>query len=311
MPNITAFSRDIVSSQFANIRNEYERNGIIHISQFLNANELNNLHSEIDQIERDALQDLQDHWQNKPTYFFSRNPGSEPAIKHDYAADQYFKSSQHKTHVFFEKIEDKQAVNRIGHGMHLQEKYRNLQQIIYHNPTLNLLLKTANLIRPICHLSVYIPKNPKKIGSHVNPHQESTFAYTEPQTAVVLWVALEDANIENACMWGILGSNKWPLKYISRVDHQHQTRSFQQVSDFVIPDFNPENPLYTPLIAKAGDAFLFHGNFVHCSAANHSDQSRKAISMQFIDTFNVHYPETNWITEPNNKYIYETGSQHA
>jgi hypothetical protein len=304
MRNLKQFYRGNISSELNNISNDYQHNGILHISEFLNAADLAGLQHEITQIEHDALLDLKDNWQNNPRYFFSRNPEAAPSIKNDYAADDYFRASQHRTHVFFEKNEGELAVNRIGHGMHLQEKYGQLQKAVYQNAALAQLLKVAGLKRPICHLSVYIPKYQKKIGSHVNPHQENTFAYTEPQTAVVLWIALEDAYIENACMWGILGSHTWPLKYISRVDHKRQTREFQQVSDIVIPVFDPENHLYTPLVAKAGDALLFHGNFVHCSPVNHSEQSRKALSMQFIDTYNVHYPETNWITSPNNKYIY-------
>jgi hypothetical protein len=33
--------------------------------------------------------------------------------------------------------------------------------------------------------------------------------------------------------------------------------------------------------------------------------------MQFIDTVNVKYAETNWIQVPNNKYIYDAGVGHA
>lgn len=44
------------------------------------------------------------------------------------------------------------------------------------------------------------------IGGEVMPHQDSSFLYTEPPSAVGLWLALEDASKSNGCMWA-LGSS--------------------------------------------------------------------------------------------------------
>jgi ectoine hydroxylase-related dioxygenase (phytanoyl-CoA dioxygenase family) len=122
----------------------------------------------------------------------------------------------------------------------------------------------------------------------------------------VLWIALEDACIDNACMWGIMGSHKWPLQYVSRVDHVNKTRHFERVNhDIHIPDFKSQKDSFTPLEVKAGDAILFHGNFVHCSPANQSARSRKALSLQFIETFNVSYTTSNWLQPPNHDYIFD------
>ena len=43
-------------------------------------------------------------------------------------------------------------------------------------------------------------------------HQDSTFLYTEPETAVGFWVALEDATIENGCLQVASGGHKGPLR---------------------------------------------------------------------------------------------------
>ena len=40
------------------------------------------------------------------------------------------------------------------------------------------------------------------------PHQDNTFLYTEPRTCTGLWLALEDATINNGCLWAIPGSHK-------------------------------------------------------------------------------------------------------
>lgn len=43
----------------------------------------------------------------------------------------------------------------------------------------------------------------------VTPHQDATFLHTEPLGRVLgLWIALEDATVNNGCLWFIPGSHK-------------------------------------------------------------------------------------------------------
>ena len=42
----------------------------------------------------------------------------------------------------------------------------------------------------------------------VTPHQDATFLYTEPLGRLLgIWIALEDATLENGCLWFIPGSH--------------------------------------------------------------------------------------------------------
>jgi hypothetical protein len=59
--------------------------------------------------------------------------------------------------------------------------------------------------------SMYIFKQPR-IGGEVVCHQDSTFLYTEPKSCVGLWFALEDATVENGCMWGLPGRHREGLR---------------------------------------------------------------------------------------------------
>ncbi|WP_392537288.1 phytanoyl-CoA dioxygenase family protein [Legionella sp. 227] len=284
--------------------NSYNQNGIIVLKEYLNQVELPKLLNEIEIIQNDAELDIAQNWNNEIVCFYSKNPLKPESEPKEYVTKPYFQSSSHKAHVFYEVIDDVRVVNRIGHGMHLFEKYSMMQQTVYKNSMLKLIFKGIGFRKPICHLSVYIPKHPHGLGSEVRPHQESTFAYTEPTSVVVLWLALEDASIVNGCMYGVMGSNRWPLKWVSRVNHQLKTRQFEALNDVHIPDFVSENYCYTPLEVKAGDALLFHGNFVHCSPINNSSYSRKALSFQFIETLGVNYPKSNWLQPPNRVYLY-------
>ncbi|KTD46457.1 phytanoyl-CoA dioxygenase family protein [Legionella quateirensis] len=285
---------------------DYEHYGIIYLNNFLDSSDLGSLLTELNHAKNKAEEDIRTLWGNRQVVFYSKNAVKSTAPAHDYVTEDYFLQSHNKAHVFYEMHGDRRYVNRIGHGLHLMESFYTLRHLVYHNPYLATVLKTIGFIKPICHLSVYIPKHAYEIGSVVRPHQESTFAYTEPQSVVVLWMALEDATLQNACMWGIPGSNKWPLQYVSRVDHQLKIRKFERLNvEMEIPDFELQGELFMPLEVKAGDALLFHGNFIHCSPVNRSACSRSALSLQFIETHNVQYPGTNWLQPRNNQFIYD------
>lgn len=302
LPKFTSIDTD---KNIHQILESYHSNGIIYLENYINEAKLEALINEIDHMQKMAEEDIKNNWNDEIVCFYSKNQARDELDKKEYCTEPYFQESKNKAHIFYENFEGKRHINRIGHGMHFLNEYKTMHELTYHNNTLTTLLKTVGYKRPICQLSVYIPKYPNGIGSDVRPHQESTFAYTEPQTVVVVWIALEEAFIENACMWGILGSNHWPLHRVSLVDHVNKTRTFKKMYDYSMPDYFTEREYFTPLEVKKGDALFFHGNFVHCSPINNSTYSRKALSQQFIDTFNVHYPSTNWLQPVNNKYIYD------
>ena len=41
----------------------------------------------------------------------------------------------------------------------------------------------------------------------VAPHQDGTFLFNDPLKIMGVWIALEDATIENGCLWFIPGSH--------------------------------------------------------------------------------------------------------
>lgn len=300
------FGANEIRNNLKQVINNYMQNGVIILEDYLSESEVNDMLKEIEQIQYDAEQDIAANWCNNSVYFYSKNPAVKETDDNEYVTEPYFQSSRNKAHIFYEQINNVKVVNRIGHGMHLHAQYQMMHNAVYNHAMLTEMLQGIGLKQPVCHLSVYIPKYPNGEGSKVRPHQESTFAYTNPNSVVVLWLALEDALIENACMYGIMGSNHWPLKWVSQINHKARTRQFVQLSDIHIPDFIAEHKQYTPLEVKAGDALLFHGNFVHCSPVNNSSFSRKALSFQFIETLGTDYPETNWLQPPNRKYLYNS-----
>lgn len=207
----------------------------------------------------------------------------------------YFFESSDRISVFFEEaiqdclpsqdIDYSKYVNKLAHALH--DKNDVFHQFSYQNKLYHLSLELGFQI-PVIIQSMYICKMPK-IGSEIHLHQDSTFLYTEPKSCIGFWVALEDATVENGCMWGIPGSHK---KYKNdrrfvRGKEYNSTKFIGKWDDWELSEM-------IPLEVKAGDILIFDGDFVHGSKNNLSNKSRHAYVMHMIDA-NCTYPEDNWL----------------
>jgi phytanoyl-CoA hydroxylase len=211
-------------------------------------------------------------------------------------ANDYFLESAGKIHFFFEedaflpegtlKQSKEQSINKIGHALHdLDPDFDEFSR----TPEIKQLAADLGLASPSLLQSMYIFKQPR-IGGEVNCHQDSTFLYTEPQNIVGLWFALEDATLENGCLWAIAGGHKLGLK--------HRWRRGAEGMYFETFDSKPwpEKQL-TPLEVTKGSLILLHGLLPHKSLANRSSRSRHAYTLHLIDA-NSHYARDNWLQRP-------------
>jgi phytanoyl-CoA hydroxylase len=137
---------------------------------------------------------------------------------------------------------------------------------------------------------MYIFKQPK-IGGEVVCHQDSTFLYTKPESAVGFWVAIEDATINNGCMWTVKGGHKGPLRKL-----------FKRADNCMIMstlDSTPFEEMDTILEVKKGTLILLHGRLPHYSCENKSNKSRHAYTLHVIDS-TCDYPKFNWLQRSTN-----------
>ena len=148
-----------------------------------------------------------------------------------------------------------------------------------------------------------ICKQPE-IGGAVPAHQDSTFLYTNPPSAVGFWIALEDATKENGCLSFAKGSHRRaPVKSRFVRKEGGEGTDFVEVEGARFPrgmdveEQNEGEEEYTLGEVKAGTLVLIHGNLLHKSERNLSGRSR------FIYTFHViegenEYDERNWLQPP-------------
>ena len=48
-------------------------------------------------------------------------------------------------------------------------------------------------------------------GGEVTPHRDGTFLYNEPLRLFGFWFPIDDATLENGCLWYVPGSHQEPV----------------------------------------------------------------------------------------------------
>lgn len=207
--------------------------------------------------------------------------------------DDYFLTSGDKIRFFFEenafnddgilKYEKEKSINKIGHALHdldpLFERFSRSEKI-------KDIAVAIGIKNPLLLQSMYIFKQPN-IGGEVTCHQDSTFLYTEPIDIVGLWFALEDATIENGCLWTIPGGHRSGLK--SRWIRSAEGMKFEIFNE----DPWPEDQL-VPLEVSKGSLILLNGLLPHRSFENRSSRSRHAYTLHLISA-DAKYAADNWL----------------
>ena len=96
-------------------------------------------------------------------------------------------------------------------------------------------------------------------------HQDEFYIPTRDMSLTGGWLAMDDATVENGCLWIIPGSHRRKVIY---PQHSHDDRRFDCAG--VAYQFPHRDEDSVPVEVKAGSIVFFHGYLLHRSLPNHA-----------------------------------------
>jgi len=233
-----------------------------------------------------------------------------------------------------EDIPKAEIINKVGHALHFLDpvftEYSQSQKV-------KNLVKSLGYKDPVLPQSMYIFKQ-GTIGGEVTSHQDSTYLFTTPhQTCLGLWLAIDDATLQNGCLWARKGSHHEPIRsQLVRTDaaadpnNDSNLRAKLAPQDILVDGDDDVGEMsrrarnwmgkvpggsvkyseeteaalraagFVPLPVKAGDLVCFPGTTDHLSLANETPKARHTFQLHLVEGpgAGVQWSESNWMQYP-------------
>ncbi|XP_032978719.1 phytanoyl-CoA dioxygenase domain-containing protein 1 isoform X1 [Rhinolophus ferrumequinum] len=221
-------------------------------------------------------------------------------------------------------VPPEKSINKIGHALHAHDP---VFKRVTHSPKVQALARSLGLQMPMVVQSMYIfkvsrpssvPPPPRRLPAPLGREgpawsqplllpltsawcfvsnlalavKDASFLYTEPLGRVLgLWIAVEDATLENGCLWFIPGSH---TSGVSRRMVRAPAGSAPGTC-FLGSEPARDNSLFVPTPVQRGALVLIHGEVVHRSEQNLSNRSRQAYTFHLMEASGTIWSPENWL----------------
>lgn len=112
-------------------------------------------------------------------------------------------------------------------------------------------------------------------------HQDEIYIPTRDRSLIGAWIALDDATIENGCLWVIPGSHRNGYLYPQR-DHNNPDEF-----DFGQESFGFDESAEVPVEVKSGSLVFFNGYLLHRSRRNRSKVYRRVLVNHYMNAWSL------------------------
>ncbi|MEZ6127118.1 MAG: phytanoyl-CoA dioxygenase family protein [Planctomycetaceae bacterium] len=131
-------------------------------------------------------------------------------------------------------------------------------------------------------------------------HQDSAYFTIEPREIVTCWTALDDATIDNGCLWVIPGSHRGDL-----LDHDQPWQVGDRM-DMQVREEQIDRQREVPNPLQAGSCSFHHSMLLHRSGPNVTNTSRRGLAVHYMSS------RSRWThpTEPKPDYLLLRGREY-
>lgn len=164
-----------------------------------------------------------------------------------------------------------EVVRKLGSFVELEPRLHALA----HHPKLTTLLQRLTGSREVTMFQDMALSKPPKIGREKPWHQDCAYFNVNPFTSVVgVWIALDDATVENGCMHVLdQGHKEGPQNHFLRRDWQ--------ICDTDVERLHHSRLKVAAIPLRAGGCMLFSGLLPHGSPPNQTAKRRRALQFHY------------------------------
>lgn len=126
-------------------------------------------------------------------------------------------------------------------------------------------------------------------------HQDEYFIPTRDRSLTGGWIAMDDATVENGCLWVIPGSHKHGIIWPQR---QHEDRRFDCTGEAIYFPYSDDDAI--PVEVPAGAIVFFNGYLLHRSLPNRAQSGYRRVLVNHYCSAETLLP---WRTPPEGTHV--------
>ena len=182
-------------------------------------------------------------------------------------------------------VTDEDAIGRILciHQPHFVSE--TIEKYVKHPKICGILSQIAAAHLPFwdgsvkCMQSMLFVKPPKFQGQAW--HQDEIYIPTRDRSLIGAWIAMDDANVENGCLWVLPGSHRQGYLY---PQHNHEN---PDEFDFGQESYGFDGSDEVPVEVETGSLVFFNGYLLHRSRKNRGDTFRRVLVSHYCNSWSL------------------------